>query len=69
MHLLREAVPFQPANRGIQLSQRHLSPALVAKHAFEGGVVAMVEPGPNQATPQACPSFLVLDSLCCHHLT
>jgi hypothetical protein len=54
---------FQPADRSIQLGQRHFSPALVATRVFEGDVIPVVTSRSCNATSEARPPCLVLDGL------
>ena len=46
MQEISAAVALQPGPRSLKLGQGHRGPALVAQHAFEHGVAAVVEPLP-----------------------
>jgi hypothetical protein len=61
---IREAIAFQPGQRGLKLGQGHRGPALVAQHSFEDGVVAVVEPLP----PWNLEIGLILNDLSRDHL-
>ena len=46
--VINEPVALQPRQRGFQFGQGYLGAALVAQHAFQNGVLAMVEPLPSR---------------------
>ena len=47
MQMVAQPIVLQPRQHGVKLGNRHHSPTLVAQHAFENGVVAVVEPLPS----------------------
>ena len=68
MQVLAQPVALEPADRRLELGQRHLRPALVAGDPLQHSVVAMIEPGTRNAAAQSRAARLVLDRLCRHHL-
>ena len=68
MQLVGQPIALQPAESGFQLGQRHLRAALVAGHAFQRRVVAVIQPGPGDTAAQSSTPRLVLDGLCGDHL-